>query len=189
MGWLDKLFGTSKCPSGTTPERVAEGIADLIGKSFSSTQFTHLFQNATLSEGWTLTDAIAVWYSLGNLALVVAVWTTYDDKTKAPPIIDHCRSMLRKIWNMPEDVFEKFLTVVRETEASAFAAFTGCMDGRGLMEFFGRYVSRILGAPVPFSQRSHFEDEMMGIKYRTDIGLEASVCQFFIDTSTAVKGL
>jgi len=50
---------------------------------------------------------------------------------------------------MPDDVFEKFLTVVEETEASAFASFTNCKDGLGLSIFFERYVSRILGAPVP----------------------------------------
>jgi hypothetical protein len=177
-------------PSVTTPESVvAEGIADLIGKSFSSTQFTELFKNATLSEGWTPGDALAAWYSLGNLALIVAVWTTYDDKAKAPPIIDLCRSKLRKHWNMPADIFEKFLTVVGETEASAFTAFTRCKDGTELSRFFGRYVSRILGAPVPFSERSMFEDQMMGFKYRSEPILKAEVCGFFMDICSSTKKL
>lgn len=187
MGLLDKLFGTNERPSGATPQSVGEGIADVIRKSFSSAQFTNLFQSATFSEGWTLSDALAAWYSLGNLALVVVAWTTYDDKIKAPLIIDHCRSMLQKRWDMPKDVFEKFLSVVEETEASAFVAFTGCKGGIDLSRFFHRYVSRILGAPVPFSERSLFDDEMMGIKYRGDLALEAAVCQFFIDVCTLLK--
>jgi hypothetical protein len=121
--------------------------------------------------------------------LVVAVWTTYDDKAKAPPIIDRCRSRLRKQWNMPADVFEKFLTVVEETEASAFAAFTSCEDGLGLSRFFGRYVSRILGAPVPFSERSESDDEMMVHQIPKRPCSTSSVCQLFIDVCTAAKGL
>jgi hypothetical protein len=181
-----KLVGTSNRPSETAPETACEGIANHIGKSFSSTEFNRLFYNATLSDGWTLGDALAVWYSLGNLALVVVVWTTYD-KAKAPAIIDVSHPVLLKHWNMPADVLKKFVTVVGETEASAFAAYTGCKDGLDLSRFFGRYVSSILGAPVPFSERNMFQDELMGFKYRTDLVLTAEVCQLFIDTCIATK--
>ena len=164
MGLLDKMFRPSNSRSGATSNDAAEEIADVIGKSFSSAQFVDLFQNTTPANGWTLGDSLAVWYSLGNLALVVVVWTTYEDDAKARAMIDLCRPILRKHWKMEKDIFEKFVGVVGETEASAFAAFTSCNEGLGLSRFFGRYVSRILGAPVPFSERSEFEDEMMGIK-------------------------
>ena len=186
MGLLDKVIGTSKRPSVTTPEMVAEGIAYVVGKSFSAAQFTAFFRNAELSEGWTMGDALAAWYSLGNLALVVAVWTTYD-KAKAPAIIELCHPMVLKHWNMPEDVFEKFITVVGETEVSAFVAFTCCKDGVSLGTFFGRYVSRMLGAPVPFSQRNTFEDDIVGITHRTDLVITVVVCRFLIETCITTK--
>ena len=129
-----------------------------------------------------MSDALPVWYSLGNLALVVAVWTSYDDSTKATRVISLCRSLLPKHWNMSETVFEKLRAVIAETESSAFASFVRCKDGKDLMLFFARYVSRIVGAPVPFSERSLAEDQIMGIKYLIDLPTEAAVCQFFIDT-------
>jgi hypothetical protein len=46
-----------------------------------------------------------------------------------------------------------------------------------------------LGAPVPFSERSLFQDEMMGIKYLSDLALEAGLCQLFVDTCTTTKRL
>jgi hypothetical protein len=45
----------------------------------------------------------------------------------------------------------------------------------------------MLGAPVPFSERSELEDEMMGIKYRGDLAAEAAVCGFFVDICSATK--
>lgn len=171
------------------PENVARILAEGIGKSFSSPQFAALFKDATLSEGWTSSDSLAVWYSLGNLALVVSVWTTYDDSTKATCLIGHSRSFLQKHWNTSGNVCEKLRAVVGETEPSAFASFVRCKNGKDLMMFFCRYVSRILGAPVPFSERNEFEDHMMGIKYRGDIAREAAVCEMFIKVCTATKEL
>ena len=171
-----------------TFEEVAQLVAAEIGEGFSIRFLTELFNDATLSEGWTMNDALPVWYSLGNLALVIAAWTTYDDTTKATRIISRCRSLLQKHWNMSEDVFEKLRAVIAETEASAFASFVRCKDGKDLMRFFARYVSRICGAPVPFSERSSFEDDMMGIKYVHNFSTEAAVCKFFVDTCGRTKG-
>ncbi len=170
-----------------TFEEVARLVAAEIGEGFSLRFLTELFKNATLSEGWTLNDALPVWYSLGNLALVIAVWTTFDDNTKATRIISRCRSLLQTHWNMSETVFEKLRTIVAETEASGFASFVRCKDGKNLMLFFARYVSRICGAPVPFTERSLFEDHLAGIKYANDIILDAAVCQLFVGTCGRTK--
>lgn len=169
-------------------EEMARLVAAEIGDGFSLRFLKELFKDATLSEGWTINDALPVWYSLGNLALVIAVWTTHDDAAKATPIISRCRSLLQKHWNMSDDVFEKLRAVIAETEASAFASFVRCKDGKDLMLFFSRYVSRICGAPVPFSERSLFEDDMMGIKYVHNLFTEAAVCEFFVDTCGRTKG-
>lgn len=169
-------------------EHVARLAAEVIGKSFSSAQFLVLFQSARLSEGWAMDDALAAWYSLGNLALVISVRTSCG-QANAPTMINRCRRVLRKYWNMPEELFEKMLAIVKDTEASAVAAFAGCKDGSSLATFFARYVSRILGAPVRFSERTKLEDEMRGIRYRNDIALEAAVCQLFIVVCTAAKEL
>jgi hypothetical protein len=191
---FDAAFNSEKLPPVAHPgakltfEEVAQLVAAEIGEGFSLRFLTELFEDATLSEGWTTRDALPVWYSLGNLALVVAVWTTYDDTTKATRIISRCRSLLQKHWNMSEDVFEKLRAVIAETEASAFASFVRCKDGKDLMRFFARYGSRICGAPVPFSERSSFEDDMMGIKYVHNLFTEAAVCKFFIDTCGRMKG-
>src|SRR5579859_4140204 len=135
---FDAAFNSVKLPqvahtdAKLSPDDVARLVAEEIGKGFSSAVFAELFKDSTLSEGWTVRDALPVWFSLGNLALVAAVWTTYDDSTSASRIISRCRSLLQKHWNMPENVFEKLRAIIAETEASAFASFVRCKDGKDL---------------------------------------------------------
>jgi len=74
-----------------TPENVAEIIAERLGQVFSCSQFMTLFENQALSSGWTLGDALAVWYSLGNLALVVSLWEAFSDEAKISRIIRLCQ--------------------------------------------------------------------------------------------------
>jgi hypothetical protein len=59
--------------SKLSPENVAELVANRLGEAFSCSQFMSLFENQTLSPGWTLGDALAAWYSLGHLALIVSL--------------------------------------------------------------------------------------------------------------------
>ncbi len=172
------------------PESVAEVIAGSIGSTFSFTKFGDWIKGRNLAEGWTLGDALAVWYSLGHLALVVAAWQAYKERTQVFGILDHCRPRVLKHWNVPGDIVEKLRTVVNETEAAAVASFTSCKDGNDLSRFFSRYVSWILGTPVPFSERSIFEDQLMGIKYQgLDPILHATVCTLFVGVCTATKEL
>ena len=65
-----------------TPENVAEIIAERLEQVFSCSQFMTLFEDQALSSDWTLGDALAVWYSLGNLALVVSLWEAFNDEAK-----------------------------------------------------------------------------------------------------------
>jgi hypothetical protein len=96
---------------------------------------------------------------------VVAAWQACEDKSEVIGIVNLCRPLLVKHWKASPYVLNKLRAVVNETEAAAFASFTNCTDGTALMQFFSRYVSRILGWPVPFSERDLFEDIMLGIKY------------------------
>ena len=170
-------------------ESVADGIAAIITEAFSSPRFIDLFGDQTLAQGWSRGEAFAVWCSLGHLALVVATWQIYHDKTHAFRIIDICRAMLIKQWKLSADMFETFRTIVNETEATAVAAFGACKTGSDLSLFFRRYVSRILGAPVAFTGRSTFEDQLSGIKYRGDAILSVTVSDLFVHTLTSVKRL
>jgi hypothetical protein len=183
---------TSELPSPSPPpiEEVAERIAVIITGAFSSAQFTDLFQDQTLAGGWTMGAAFAVWCSLGNLALVIATWQTYDDQTSVFRIIDSCRPRLIKHWKLSGDILEKLRTVVNETEATAVSAFGACKAGSDLSLFFQRYVSRILGSPVAFTGRSVREDLLSGINYQGNNPiLAATVCDLFVQTCTSVKRL
>jgi len=175
---------------GAAPNDVADMIATPIGSSFSSTRFTDVFKGQSMAEGWTLGDALAVWYSLGHFALVVAAWSVYNDQTQVSGILDLCRPRLVKLWNVPPDVLDKLRTVVNETEAAAFASYSRCNKSNDLSLFFSRYVSRILGAPVPFSERDMFEDQLMGIKYLgSDPILCIAVCKLFVGVCVEIKEL
>jgi len=143
-----------------------------------------------MAEGWTLGDALAVWYSLGHFALVVAAWSAFNDKSQVSSIIDLCRPSLVKYWNVPPDVLDKLRTVVNETEAAAFASYARCNESNRLELFFSRYVSRILGAPVPFSEGDVFDDIMSGIRYQCiDPILTLSVCKLFVRVCVEIKEL
>ncbi len=172
------------------PEVVAETAATRVARDFSLTRFTDLFEEQSLSSRWTSDDAVAVWYSLGHLALVIAAWQTLKEKKKVFWFIDRCRVVLQGYWGMSESVLGKLQTIVNQTEASTVASFTRCKDGKDLSLFFSRYVSMILGSPVPFSDRSFFEDQVMGIKYQgTDPVLHATVSDLFVGACTSVKQL
>lgn len=174
----------------STPEMVAEVIAERIAEAFSSKALSDLFKDGEASATWTLSDALPVWYSMGNLALVIAVWSVYKDKTRAFRIIDHSRATLKRRWHMPGDTFDKLLAVIYETEAAAVTSFASCIDGPKLLLFFSRYLSRMAGSPVPFSERSMIEDQLMGIKYRvTDPILITAVCSVFVDVYATTRQL
>jgi len=79
-----------------TPENLAEIIAERLGQVFSCSQFMTLFEDQALSSDWTLGDALAVWYSLGNLALVVSLWEAFNDEAKISRITRLCQMFLQK---------------------------------------------------------------------------------------------
>jgi hypothetical protein len=171
-----------------TPENVAEIIAERVGQAFSCSQFISLFEDQTLPSGWTLGDALAVWYSLGNLALVVSLSEAFSDEAKISRTTRLCQMLLPKQWGMSNEICAKFRVVIEKTEAAAFASFNACNNATELLVFFSRYVSRMLGTSLPFSQHSTFEDEPSDVRYQiTDSILAASVCGLFIKFCTATK--
>jgi hypothetical protein len=148
----------------------------------------NLFEDHELSSGWTLGDALAAWFSLGNLALVVALWEAFNDEAKSSLIIRFCQILLPKHWDMSLEICAKFRVLIERTEAAAFASFNACKNGNELLVFFSRYVARMLGTSLPFAEHSAFEDELSDVRYQiTDPILAASVCGLFIKFCTATK--
>ena len=170
------------------PEHVAEIVAERLGQAFSCSQFMNLFEDRELSSGWTLGDALAAWFSLGNLALVVALWEAFNDEAKSSLIIRFCQILLPKHWGMSNEICAKFRVLIERTEAAAFASFNACKNGNELLVFFSRYVARMLGTSLPFAEHSAFEDELSDVRYQiTDPILAASVCGLFVRFCTATK--
>jgi len=171
-----------------TPEHIAGIVAERLGQVFSCSQFITLFEAHELSSGWTLGDALAAWFSLGNLALVVALWEAFNDEAKSSLILRFCQILLPKHWGMSDEICAKFRVVIERTEAAAFASFNACKDGTELLAFFSRYVSRMLGTSLPFAEHSTFEDDPSAVRYQiTDPILAASVCGLFVKFCTATK--
>ena len=170
-----------------TPEHVAEIFAERLGQAFSCSQFINLFEDHELSSGWTLGDALAAWFSLGNLALVVSLSEAFNDEAKSSLIIRFCQILLPKHWGMSNEICAKFRVLIERTEAAAFASFNACKDGTELLVFFSRYVSRMLGTSLPFAEHSGFENESH-VRYQvTDPILAASVCGLFVKFCTATR--
>ena len=170
------------------PEHVAEIVAERLGRAFSCSQFMNLFEDRELSSGWTLGDALAAWFSLGNLALVVSLAEAFNDEAKSSLIIRFCQILLPKHWGMSNEICAKFRVLIERTEAAAFASFNACKDGTELLVFFSRYVARMLGTSLPFAEHSGFENEPSHATYQvTDPILAASVCGLFVKFCTATK--
>jgi len=170
------------------PEHVAEIVAERLGQAFSCSQFMNLFEDHELSSGWTLGDALAAWFSLGNLALVVSLAEAFNDEAKSSLIIRFCQILLPKHWGMSNEICAKFRVLIERTEAAAFASFNACKDGTELLVFFSRYVGRMLGTSLPFAEHSGFENEPSHVTYQvTDPILAASVCGLFVKFCTATK--
>ena len=147
-----------------------------------------LFEDQALSSDWTLGDALVVWYSLGNLALVVSLWEAFNDEAKISRITRLCQMFLQKQWGMSNEICAKYRVVIEKTEAAAFASFNACKNGTGLLVFFSRYVGRMLGTSLPFAEHGTFEDDPSNVRYQiTDPILAASVCGLFIKFCTATK--
>jgi hypothetical protein len=163
-------------------------IVEKIAVAFSAEQFTRLFKHEQLCEGWTVDDALAVWYSLGHVAFVVAIWQSYKDRNKAYDMIDGCRYGLEMRWRLSDSLAKKVRAVVNETQGAAVKGFGNCKSGSDLSLFFHRYVSRILGAPIPFDGNSEIADMLSGLRYRgNDPVLIATVCDLFVKVRTSVK--
>ena len=171
-----------------SPEHVAGIVAERLGQAFSCSQFINLFEDHELSSGWTLGDALAAWFSLGNLALVVALWEAFNDEAKSSLIIRFCQILLPKHWGMSDEICAKFRVLIERTEDAAFTSFNACKDATELLVFFSRYVSRMLGTSLPFAEHSGFENEPSHVRYQvTDPILAASVCGLFVKFCTATK--
>jgi hypothetical protein len=172
-----------------TPENVAGLIAAEIAKAFPSAQFGALFENKEFARGWTASDALATWYSFGDLALVVSALSLFNDEAKLLRILNDCRQGLLKYWNVSQDVSAKFQATVQAGGEDAARSFMNCKGGGDLHVFFNCCANRILGAPVPFSVRSTFEAEMRGIMLEGDPFLAAALCGLFIEACAATKKL
>jgi hypothetical protein len=105
-------------------------------------------------------------------------------------ILDLCRPQLIRCWSITGDALDRLRDIINETEAEAFGSLRRCNGATDLSRFFARYVSRILGAPVPFSERSVSDDLMMGIRYLgTDPILHTAVGGLFLEICTGTKQL
>jgi hypothetical protein len=205
MGLLDRLFGGRKpTPSSTstppqiaaakrrdTSETISGTIARDIANTFSAGQFAQHFGDESLAPNWTYNDALAAWYSLGNLALVNTVTHHFGARHDiAGQVLDAVRAQLVTEWNLSDAAFSRLQKIQVETEKQAFIAFNSCKEGNDLSRFFARYVSMILGSTIPFSSSTLLEDQLQGFEYRgTDPFRQVQLSSTFMDTCIRIKDL
>lgn len=136
-------------PVVQTPKAAAQSAAELIGQTFSSSNFTELFADETFAEGWKMGDGLAVWHFLGTVSLDAAVWTTFDSRDQAWLIVDSCYPFLSKRWNMSESVLQRFNNVKERYAKAAFFGYVGCKSTEDYIVFFSRLANLVLGADLP----------------------------------------
>lgn len=194
MGFFRKRFGISDQSSTTARmalplSTVAAVIALRIAQGISHDKFYEMFGEVDYAPGWSANDALAVWYSLGNLALVNVVWSRYGSSPeRANKLIDLVRPQLLGLWNTSEATRDRLLLVVQETEEQALRSFNVCTNGSELGTFFSRYASRIVGSPVSFSSRSNLEEILMGTEnVGTNPIKNTALSMIFIETCVAIN--
>ena len=107
------------------------------------------------AEGWTIEQALAMWFALAHPALVVAATKAYAGEQEAiSRVVRLCEPYLMKRWSVPMGISIMFQSAVERSESEAFAALSACATGHDLATFEIRYTDRILGVPVPFSVRN-----------------------------------
>lgn len=170
---------------GTNGERlqfVAENVANAIGKTFGSGQFTSLFKGQTLAEDWTLGDAVAVWHSLGNLVLLVAASAAYRNASRVAQVYETSRLLLLKLWQLSSEGYQRFRSVTENSRAQEdLRSFRECKNGTELLLFFSRYVNRILGKP------EILEIGNERIVNSCDPVMCIVVCEMFVDVCSGMK--
>jgi hypothetical protein len=197
MALFSKLFGRGQTVTkkplqsskpATTMESVADAAANRIASVFSVSNFTQQFGSESLEDGWSIGDALAAWYSLGTLALVIPVWQQFKDREVGNRMVDLVRDRLLTQWSMTDATFARMQKILQETEELAVRAFTSCKEGADLLRFFGRYVSLILGAPIPFDNKPDFDYELLGFQHRgKDLAHSTELSGSFINLINEVK--
>src|ERR1700722_15490590 len=136
-----------KMPDELTPEWVAEKLAAILAVEFSEDGFSRWFQDRTLAETQTRTDALAAWLLLAHLAVVIAACRAFKGEKTAADIIAPTRLALERHWNLPTEVLEKFRAVLEKTEVHAVTTFFNCRSETDYYRFFDSYLWMILGEP------------------------------------------
>jgi eukaryotic-like serine/threonine-protein kinase len=99
---------------------------------------------------WTVDDALAVWYSIADVAMVLSVNRAFKgDRARMDRFYNLCRPALARQWNIPRPVLEKLKIVIASTEEMGLRFFEETKGGDDLLRFFNWYANRILGVPIP----------------------------------------
>jgi hypothetical protein len=114
---------------------------------FSEDGFSRWFQDRTLAETQTRTDALAAWLLLAHLAVVIAACRAFKGEKTAADIIAPTRLALERHWNLPTEALEKFRAVLKKTEIYAVTTFFNCRSETDFYRFFDSYLWMILGEP------------------------------------------
>lgn len=181
--WLCFMATPTRVPRiGLTRDLDPDGcdrIAEVVTGFFPRSRFDEHFEGRITAEGWTIEQALAMWFALAHLALVVAATKAYGGEQEAiSRVVRLCEPYLMKRWSMPIGISIMFQSAVERSETEAFAALSACATGHDLAEFESRYTDRILGVPVPFSVRNKSNPFMdyFSINAERQAGLGFSHC-------------
>ena len=174
-------------------EGIADKAARAVAASFSEAIYRKLFDDQrpkpqpgsdTMPGGSTVSDALAIWYSLGHLCFMVSVNAIETKPKLASAILDSEFERLIKSWDMPKQTYVKFHSFNQENLRQIMAEYNAAVsqDPPNLRVLFNHFVSAILGYQVSFSDRTLGESLLRGRRVNEDIALTTAVGILFVDT-------
>lgn len=171
------------------PEITGKGIGNIISVHFSRTRFQELFDDQSLAEGWTTSDALAVWYSLGHFCFLTIWGSVTIEPLNVPTAMDAGFKQLLLQWKMPEAVHQKFMEFNRLHIKEIMTAYQAADDAAKFRQFFVNFVERIVGSAVHFASASLLETVLRGtVIVAPNLLLPTQVSTEFVTTQNMAIG-
>jgi hypothetical protein len=182
--------GSKKPPVApvNTLDELAGEVGKRIAEQFSAKRFAELFRNKTLAANWTHNDALAIWYCLGYLCLLLSVNSAEVQESTGSVLLDSGLKGLLEVWEMPGSTYQRFASFNRAKLMPALSLYSSISNANEFRQFFGLFASEILGQDVAFSPGSLtvLAQLLQGNRPNYDISLHQTICSMFVATQNEV---
>lgn len=149
--------------------RLAHTAAGIVYASYSNKSFHERFDEQPMAAPWTISDALALWYSLGYFCVIAAANSVNIEQAAGTAISGATLDALIGTWKMTDNVHSKFKAFYKENLNLVWATYGAIDDAQKLRGFFSLWATRITGGTTPFVPSSISKDDLTNSVLRGEI--------------------